>query len=125
MIELRRDAEWEESAGLDLEFHRTPLLVSGHRRLAQSWDLLSGSLLALAVTTAPYYPDLIADTQRFHQRILDAYARGDVEGIKESLALHVRATEEVMFRMLRTPIPSEPSAWFNHGRNSAVRLLPN
>ena len=125
MIDLRRDAKWEESAELDLEFHRTPLLISGHRRLIQSWDIMSGSLLALAVTTAPYYPDLIAETQRFHQGILDAYVRVDLAAIKAGLERHFYASEEVMLGMLRSPFVSEPSAWFNPRRNSAVRPLPN
>ncbi len=121
MVELRLQAKWEESGELDIEFHRTPLQVSGHRRLAQSWDLLSGSLLTLAVTTAPHYPDLIGETQRFHQEMLDAYSRHDLGAIKAGLAAHVNATQEVMFDMLRSTRSREQSVPFNLERTPSVR----
>ena len=116
MIALRLEAKWEESGELDIEFHRLPLRVSGHRRLAQSWDLLSGSLLTLAITTAPHYPDLINETQRFHQEMLDAYARDDLRAIKQSLGAHVSATQEVMFKMLRRA--RKPSIEFSRAGSS-------
>ncbi len=120
MVELRLESRWEDSGELDIEFHRLPLQVSGHRRLAQSWDLLSGSLLTLAVTTAPHYPDLIGETQRFHQEMLDAYIRHDLGAIKAGLAAHVNATQEVMFEMLRSARNREQSDQFNHQRNPGV-----
>jgi DNA-binding GntR family transcriptional regulator len=121
MVELRLESKWEESGELDIEFHRIPLRVSGHRRLAQSWDLLSGSLLTLAATTAPHYPDLIGETQRFHQEMLDAYARDDIDAVKASLAAHVHATQEVMFKMLRSAQDREQAVPFKQERTASVR----
>jgi len=123
MVELRLDAKWEESGELDIEFHRIPVQVSGHRRLAQGWDRLSGSLLTLAVTTAPHYPDLIGETQRYHQEMFDAYARHDLGAIKASLAAHVNATQEVMFEMLRSARDGEQSVQLNHERSPRIRSV--
>jgi DNA-binding GntR family transcriptional regulator len=120
MVALRLESQWEQSGELDIAFHRLPLRVSGHRRLAQSWDLLSGSLLTLAITTAPHYPDLIKETQRFHQEMLDAYARDDLRAVKESLGAHVSATLEVLFELLRRA--REPSTPFNQEPRSIARL---
>ena len=104
MVDLRRGSNWEESAELDLEFHRIPMRVSGHRRLLRSWELLAGSVFALTAVTAPNYPDLIQETRRGHQVMLDAYARGDVDAVKEAIAVHMAKTQEVMLRMVRAVI---------------------
>jgi DNA-binding GntR family transcriptional regulator len=121
MVELRLESKWEKSGELDIEFHRIPLEASGHLRLAQSWDLLSGSLLTLAVTTAPHYPDLIGETQRFHQEMLDAYTRNDIGAVRASLAAHVHATQEVMFKMLRSAQEKEQAVPFKQERTASIR----
>jgi GntR family transcriptional regulator, gluconate operon transcriptional repressor len=101
MVELRRESNWKQSAEADLEFHRIPLIASGHRRLVQSWDMLRGSLVALTATTAPHYPDLLSATHGLHQELLDAYFCRDVDAVRRILSEHVSATESVMFNVLR------------------------
>jgi len=103
MVELRHASNWSESAECDLEFHRIPVRVSGHRRLLQSWDVLSGPTLTMNTVTAPSYPDLIGETQRGHGAILDAYTAGDVDAVKEAIAVHIRRVQEVMLGLMRFP----------------------
>jgi DNA-binding GntR family transcriptional regulator len=110
MVELRRNAKWKASAELDVEFHRIPLYASGHRRLLQSWDLLGGPLLALTATTAPHYPNLIAETHRGHREILAGYARGEFAAVREAIAVHVAKTQEVMLEIIELPIQLEAVA---------------
>ena len=103
MVELRHASNWGESAELDLEFHRIPVRVSGHRRLLQGWDVLSGSTLTMNTVTAPSYPDLIGETQRGHGAILDAYRAGNAAAVQEAIAIHIRRVQEVMLGLMRFP----------------------
>lgn len=86
---------WE----LDRAFHRTLLLESGNRRLADYVDSLRDMLMIrISSTMSQGETGSRRDVAAEHRRILDCVELRDVEGTAEAIRDHLRHTAEMLTR---------------------------
>lgn len=86
-----------EAVELDLGFHRAICRISGHKRLLEAWETLSGQtrmLLLARMTRQPHeYEEQVVE---WHRRLVDAFRHGEPARAQEELCKHLAATIETL-----------------------------
>ena len=93
-------ADWRTQISHDLAFHRTVIEMADNEPLLQSW-LTLGIEVSTAFATYWTYWDQ-TDLADFHVPIVDAIRAGDATRAAAEARKHVRRTERVVRRRVRT-----------------------
>ena len=93
-------ADWRTQISHDLAFHRTVIEMADNEPLLQSW-LTLGIEVSTAFATYWTYWDQ-TDLAEFHVPIVDAIRAGDATRAAAEARKHVRRTERVVRRRVRT-----------------------
>ena len=93
MEEAVRAGDLPTLADRDLQFHDTLLALSGYQGLHRIWRSMDGLVRARTYATlgAQDNPDLVSQTARIHQPIVDAIRAGDADAAEEAVAGHIKA----------------------------------
>jgi DNA-binding GntR family transcriptional regulator len=84
-----------EATELDLEFHRTLCRISGHRRLLEAWEALSGQTRVLLLTHRRRDPsDFHEKAVTWHRRLVDALRARDLAQAQLELRRHLAVAVE-------------------------------
>jgi DNA-binding GntR family transcriptional regulator len=85
------------STDLDLEFHRTLCQVSGHRRVLQAWEAMSGQTHLLVLHHRKVRPERWAQVGvDWHRMIVDALRQRDTALAQDVLQKHLITTLEIV-----------------------------
>lgn len=86
---MTESATLEEQQRLNHEFHRTINLAAGSQRMTSMLLLLARSL---PMPYADFPPEWLAEANRQHQDILDAFARRDTRAAQRAMEQHINAS---------------------------------
>jgi DNA-binding GntR family transcriptional regulator len=97
------------STDLDLDFHRTLCQVSGHERVLQAWEGMSGQIHLLVLHHRRVRPERWGQVGvEWHRQIVDALRRRDTALARDVLHKHLITTLEIVLESF--PEPAESAA---------------
>lgn len=91
-----------DATDLDLDFHHTLCQISGHTRVLNAWDSMSGQIRLVVLKHRLTHPDdLRVRSVLWHTQIVAAMRMRDTEKALKELHVHMAASYEWVDTMLR------------------------
>jgi DNA-binding GntR family transcriptional regulator len=85
-------SDWALFRNLDIEFHRTALMISNHGILARLWATLESMLLSSRALGDPLFPGDQQKLISWHEDLIEAIAGGDPEHAAALFFAHAMGT---------------------------------
>lgn len=96
-----------EFSALDVEFHRTIGLASGHIRLVRSWEAIATQIRLLSQRVIDtQYPDL-ADVAERHAKLLRVLRRADPDAAERAIREHIDSVADRVLDVMRSTTPPD------------------
>lgn len=89
IIQAVKDNSYFDAAQADLEFHRCIWQISGNKMLYQLLDQLTVPLFAFISILRRIGEDQLSSSIESHQIIVDAFASGDKDRVRETIRQHI------------------------------------
>ena len=84
-----------EATDLDMEFHYTLCMISGHKRLLNAWVAMSAQIRLVLLKHRLWNPkDHRERSVAWHARIVESLRQGDVNQAQKELHVHMAASKE-------------------------------
>jgi DNA-binding GntR family transcriptional regulator len=84
-----------EATDVDLKFHHTLCVISGHQRALSAWEALSGQIRIVVLKHRLFHPDDLRERSiSWHERIVDAIRERNTEKAIDELHIHMAASME-------------------------------
>lgn len=98
----KQDYSQGDATDLDMEFHHTMCKISGHKRVLNAWESMSGQIrLVLFKHRLENPQDLRERSVSWHEKIVAALCQRDTEMAIKELHTHMAASFEWVEAMLR------------------------
>jgi DNA-binding GntR family transcriptional regulator len=106
----RQNYNQVDATDLDMEFHHTLCKISGHKRVLNVWESLSGQIRLVLLKHRLINPDdLRVRSVSWHEKIVEAMRERDTEKAVKELGTHMAASSEwvqVLLKQRATPTSS-------------------
>ena len=90
-----------EATNVDLEFHYTLCVISGHQRVLSAWESLSGQIRIVVLKHRLFHPeDLRERSIAWHERIVEAIRERNTEKSLDELHIHMAASMEWVNKLI-------------------------
>jgi DNA-binding GntR family transcriptional regulator len=91
-----------DATDLDLEFHHTLCVISGHKRVLSAWESLSGQIRIVVLKHRLWNPkDLRDRSVAWHERIVEAMLERNTEKSINELHVHMAASMEWVSKLVK------------------------
>jgi DNA-binding GntR family transcriptional regulator len=98
----KQDYSQGDATDLDMEFHYTMCKISGHKRVLNAWESMSGQIRLVLLKHRLENPqDLRERSVSWHEKIVEALCRRDTEMAIKELHTHMAASFEWVEAMPR------------------------
>jgi DNA-binding GntR family transcriptional regulator len=104
MIEISKHdpIDQVEATDVDLEFHHTLCMISGHHRVLSAWESLSGQIRIVVLKHRLWNPgDLRSRSITWHERIVVAMREHNTEKAIDELHIHMAASMEWVNKLVK------------------------
>ncbi len=98
----KKDYSQVDATDLDVEFHHILCKISGHKRVLNMWESLSGQIRLVLLKHRLVHPDdLRVRSVSWHAKIVDALCERDTEKAIAELRIHMAASSEWVATLLQ------------------------
>ncbi|MCL4394563.1 MAG: GntR family transcriptional regulator [Chloroflexi bacterium] len=101
-VMAQQDYGQMEATDLDIQFHHTLCKISGHKRVLNAWESLSGQVRIVVLKHRLEHPtDLRDRSVPWHASIVEALSRRDAEKAIELMHVHMAASMEWVDQVIK------------------------
>lgn len=98
----QQDYNQVDATDLDLEFHHTLCVISGHKRVISAWESLSGQTRIVVLKHRLSNPeDLRVRSVVWHERIVEALRERNAEKAVSEMHIHMAASMEWVDKLVK------------------------
>jgi DNA-binding GntR family transcriptional regulator len=105
----RQDYSQVDATDLDMEFHHTLCKISGHKRVQNVWESMSGQIRLVLLKHRLSNPDdLRVRSVSWHEKIVEAMRERNTEKAIKELSTHMAASSEWVKTLLKQRAAQPP-----------------